>query len=146
MENIEIYRNSSIILLKKLPSKIYYWTIILIISFLIFIIISVFYRYDKIISYEAVTANSYIEFYVLEDFFDKNNMELLINDKKYNYQIKNIDPFTYYDSKVQYWKITIDAEIPTNWKIENNKLSLNFKKEKTTYLKEIIKFIKKGMK
>lgn len=146
MDNIEIYRNSAIILLKKIPSKIYSWTTILIFSFISFTLISVFYRYNKIILYNAVLVNSYIEFYVSEEFFENSNMSLLINKKYYSYEIKSITPFSYYNSETEYWKITIDAKIPKKWNIENNRLLLSFEKEKTTYLSEIINFIKKGMK
>lgn len=146
MDNIEIFRNSAIILLRKLPSKIYSWTTILIFSFISFTLVSVFYKYNKIISYNAVLVNSYIEFYVSEEFFENSNMSLLINQKYYSYEIKSITPFSYYNSETEYWKITIDAKIPKKWNIENNRLLLFFEKEKTTYLSEIINFIKKGMK
>jgi hypothetical protein len=145
MNDIKIYRNSAIILLKKIPSKIYYYNIIMIISLVFFISISIFYKYNKYIDYYGIVINSNIDIYVTESFFEKKDMSLLINNKIYKYAIKNIVPFSYYDSEIEYWKITIEIDLPKEWIIENNKLNLKFIKGKTNYADEIIKLIKKGI-
>lgn len=91
-------------------------------------------------------ANSKIEFYVDKNFFENINMKLTINNKEYDYEIESILPFSYYNSEIEYWKITIILDMPKEWLIENNKIIIRFIKYKTYYLKEITKFIKKGIK
>ena len=145
MDNIDIYRNSSIITLREVPSVIYSWIIILIISFTLFLSCSLLFKYKKYLSYESYVKNGYIEFYVGQEFFTKYaSNEVIINDNKYQYTIIALEPYSYDMSEPDYWKVTMELSIPKEWIIENNRIILKFLDEETTFMKSIIKKIKKG--
>ena len=146
MNNIDIYRNSSIIILRKVPKKIVSWILILIVSSIVFLIISVTFKYKKYITYEGVISNNYIEFYVDDDFLDKETSDdVIINRNKYHYQIIAFEEYSYNLGINEYWKIVISADIPKEWIIENNKMKLVFLKEEKTLMQSIIDKIKKGL-
>ena len=146
MNDIDLYRNSSIIMLEEVPSKIVSWIIILIFSALLFLSISIFFRYKRYLKYEAIIKNDNIEFYVDKQFFSRNdNKEVLIDNKKYHYEVIAFEEYSYSMGDVDYWKVTINVELPKELMIENNRILLEFLKEDTTLAKSIINKFKKGL-
>ena len=69
----------------------------------------------------------------------KKNYKLYIEGKRYEYEIVDIKE---YDN---YYELFIKCKVDKNLLINNNLLTLNFVKNKTTLMNEIIKKIKKGM-
>jgi len=145
VDDIDIYRQSSLILLKRVPSKIHSWVTITMISLILFGLIATFVKYDKYLVYDAVINDSLIEINVDKLFFESSNQKMKINGEFYKYKINKIEPYIYQNNKGQYWKLTISSPIPKDWIIDNNYIQIHFYKGKTTFLKETIKFIKKGM-
>lgn len=145
MDNIDIYRNSSIIMLREVPRTIWSWIVILIISFIFFLSWSILFKYKKYLSYESYVKNGNIEFYVGKEFFSKTvTNEVIINGDIYKYTIIALEPYSYDMSEPNYWKVTMELPIPKEWVIENNRIILKFLDEETTFMKSIIKKIKKG--
>lgn len=138
MDKIDIYNDSAIILEKKTPKKIISWITILIILTIIFIIISFipFNLYKTKVGYvNIVDNNSYIVLPNNEsDFPVHKNQKLYIKDKKYNYKIV----------KLESDKLILKINLDNNLKIQNNVLTLNILKYRTTLFKIIKNKIKKG--
>ena len=146
MDNIEMYQNSSIIMMSKVPKKIYSWVIILIMSLITLLSLSFLFRYKKYLTYEAYINNGYIEFYVDNKFFSKSsNSDVIIKENKYKYTVIAVEEYSYDMGKADYWKVVIDANVPSEWIIENNRLTLNFLEKETTFAENIINGIKKGI-
>ena len=145
MDNIDIYRNSSIITLREVPFIIYSWIIILMISFILFLSWSLLFKYKKYLSYESYVKNGYVVFYVGQEFFTIfASKEVIIINNKYKYTIIALEPYSYNMSEPDYWKVTMELSIPKEWVIENIRIILKFLDEETTFMKSIIKKIKKG--
>lgn len=145
MDSIEVYRNSSIELMNKVPKKIYSWVVILIVSSILVFCLSTLFRYKKYLTYEACIKNGHIEFYVDNRFFSKlSTKDVVVRDNQYQYTVVAIEEYSYNMGKVDYWKVVMDANVPNEWIIENNRLELNFLEKETTFAESIINRIKKG--
>ena len=136
--NIDIYNNSAIILSNKTPNFIKSWIIILIILSLLFIIIS-FIPFNTYSTYNGIVIEKDKESYInlnLEksDFPISKNNKLYIKDKNYKYKILNIE-----DSS-----ILISIKLKDDIKINNNIVTVNILKNRTTLFKIIKNKIKKG--
>ena len=124
---MEIYRNSSIITMREVPSKICSWVIILITSFIIFLSIALGFKYKKYLIYEAYVKNNYIEFYVDKSFFTRKSLdEVIIEEKKYRYKVIAFEEYSYDMGDADCWKVVIEAALPNELIIENNRFTLNF--------------------
>lgn len=146
MDSVEIYRNSSIITMREVPSKIYSWVIILVISFIIFLTIALGFKYEKYLTYDAYVKNRYIEFYVDNSFFTRKTLDkVIIEEKEYRYKVISFEEYSYDMGEADYWKVVIEAELPNEWLIENNRITLNFLEKETTFAKSMINKIKKGL-
>lgn len=146
MDNIDIYRNSSLFLLRKTPSKIISWILILIVSAVIFLIISLKFKYKNYITYEGIIKNGYLEFYVDNDFFNRHYFnKVVINRKEYSYQIMAFEEYSYNLGIADYWKVTIKVDVPNEWIIENNRINLLFLRKEETVAQNLIDKIKKGL-
>lgn len=138
MDNLDIYNDSAIILDRKTPKKIISWITILIILITLFFFFSFlpFNIYKPLVGYVDIVDNS--SYLILDvnysDFPINKNNELYIKNKKYNYKIVIIE-----DNKL-ILKINLD----NNLKIQNNIVTANILKERTTLFKIIKNKIKKG--
>ena len=146
MENIDIYNNSSIIFLKKTPQKIISWIIILVASLFLMLVFMCCFKYKKYLKYESYIHEGYVEFYVDKSFFDKRKSDtVLINDKKYDYDVISISEFSYDYGQNNLWKIVIKVDLEQNMLIENNYFQLKFLESNETTIQRLIKKIKKGL-
>jgi len=138
MDKLDIYNDSAIILDKKTPKKIISWITILIVLTVLFIIFSFipFNVYKPLVGYiDIVDDNSYLILNLNNSDFPVNNDNILyIKNKKYNYEIVSI----------QENKLILNVNIEDNLKIQNNALTANILKNKTTLFKIIKNKIKKG--
>ena len=145
MNNIDIYRNSNIITLRKTPSIICSWITILIISSVIFVIFSLTFEYKKYLVYDGYVKNNYVEFYADSRYFDKKTDYVIIGEEKYQYDVVALEEYVYNLGEVEYWKVVLDIKLPHNLIVENNRFKLNFALEETTLFKSLVKKIKKGI-
>lgn len=147
MDDIDIYLNSSTMLLKKTPSKIVSWVTMLFLFLIFLVCFMSFYKYKKYLKYDAYIKNGYIEFYVDKVFFNKiNNNKVLIKEKNYDYDVVSIFEFSYENGANDLWKIIIKVDLEENMMIENNYFQIKFLESEGTTIKRIVKKIKKGLK
>ena len=137
-DKLDIYNDSAIILDKKTPKKIISWITILIILVIFFLIFSFlpFNIYKPLIGYiDIVDNNSYLILNLNDgDFPINKNNRLYIKNKQYNYKIVNIKED----------KLIISINLDNNLKIQNNIITVNILKNRTTLFKIIKNKIKKG--
>lgn len=145
MDDINIYYNSSIIVDRKIPSKIVSWVTILI-GLLIFILLfGNFVEYKKYQKIVGIVKNNTIIVLIEPNMINKMQRTLIINNKEYNFEINSIsEDYTILDNK-NYYEMILDIDLDNKYKINNNILELNIELGKTTLIKEIIIFLKKGM-
>ena len=137
-DKLDIYNDSAIILEKKTPKKIISWITILIILTILFVVFSFipFNIYKPLYGYVDITNNS--SYLILDvnnsDFPVNKNNELYIKNKKYNYKIV----------KIEEDKLILSVNLDNNLKIQNNIITANILKNRTTLFKIIKSKIKKG--
>lgn len=133
-----MYINSEI-LSRKMPKSIISWITILIITFILSLIfINIPFNTYK--SFNGYIFKYKEKFYIRvlinkSDFPIYKKDTLYIKDKKYKYEIINIDKKKY----------ILDLRLDSSIKIENNIVIVNIKKEKTTVFKILKNKIKKGI-
>ena len=151
MNNIDIFYNSEIILRRK-SFKIKYYIIsmfILITSLLIFVNCFNYYPYINLKAIVQVENNNYYLRTLVseEQINDINQNKLIINGNGYKYKVKNISSEYILDEKYnKYYEVLLESKIDSNLVINNNIIDINIQKPQTTFLKQIIKKIKKGMR
>ncbi|MBR6690365.1 MAG: hypothetical protein IKL65_03440 [Bacilli bacterium] len=137
-DKLDIYNDSAIILDKKAPKKIISWITILIVLSIIFVIFSFvpFNVYKPLVGYIDIKGNdSYIVLSLNNSDFPINkDNKLYIKNKQYNFKIV----------KVQEDKLVIKINLDNNLKVENNIITVNILKNRTTLFKIIKNKIKKG--
>lgn len=140
MEDINVFNYSKIKLMNERPSKIVSWNTILFIILILFIIISIFLKYHIYSDYVGYIDNNNIRIIIDNKSFPvKNNYKLYIDNKKYQYEIINIE------KKNEYYELLIKCNLNKSLLINNNVIKVTFQKETTTFMKEIIKKLKRGM-
>lgn len=128
----------------SLPLKL---IIIFIVMSLIIIINTKITNFDI---YDSVVIKKEDDYYVqvlvpmdIQTFYE--NSEILVNDKKYTYEVVGIDENrVIYDNK-QYKLVNICTNIDTKLLVENNYIKIKQIKEKQSVLKIILKRIKEGI-
>jgi len=131
-DNIDIYNNSAIILQTTKSPFINSWIIILIILSLLFIIIS-FIPFNIYNTYNGYIIDNYV--YINEyDFPINKNNKLYINKDNYKYEVVTIEEES----------VILGVDIKDNIKINNNIVTVNILKDRTTLFKIIKNKIKKG--
>lgn len=151
MNNIDIFYNSEIILRRK-SFKIKYYIIsmfILIISLLIFVSCFKYYPYINLKATLQIENNNYYLRTLVqpEQINDINQSTLIINGNKYKYEVKNISDEYVLDEKYnKYYEVLLESKMDSNLVINNNIIDINIQKPQTTFLKQIIKKIKKGIR
>lgn len=143
MENINTFKYSKMRMMNEQPSKIISWLTILIILLFIFILISFFYHFDvysTVIGYVDINDEYNLRIIIDKKMFPiKKDYELYINNKKYSYKIVDIK------EEQQYYQILINCDLESELLINNNIITINLKKGKTTLINELKNQIKKGM-
>lgn len=137
-DKLDIYNDSAIILEKKTPKKIISWITILIILLSLFVLFSMvpFNIYKPVYGKVNITnTGTLVELnFSGSDFpFDKSN-KLYIKNKEYSYKVVSIE-----DNLV-----LLDINLDDNLKIQNNIITMNILKNRTTIFKIIKNKIKKG--
>lgn len=151
MNNIDIFYNSEIILRRK-SLKIKYYIISMFILITILINFLIFYQYNSYLNLKAIIVvendNYYLKTLIDESQInDINKNTLIISNKKYKYKVKNMSEDYILDENYnKYYEVLLNAKIDKKLIINNNIIDISIKQSKTTFAKELIKKIKKGMK
>lgn len=147
MPDINIFDNSEIVMERKVPNKIVSWITILFSLLIMAVIVMCFYSYNRHLNYLGIIKkedNIFIKVYVNKsDISRLENQELLVNNTKTNYEIDNVSntQINTNQGESQY-EVTIKL-LDSKFK-DNEVVDLNFKLNKTTFLKELIYLLKKG--
>lgn len=141
MDKIDVFKNSKMKIMYSSPSRIISWITIVLIIIVSFFIISISYRYNtyiEVISYVNINEKYNIRGIIeKKDMPIKKNYKLYIEGKRYEYEIVDIKE---YDN---YYELFIKCKVDKNLLINNNLVTLNFIKNKTTLMNEIIKKLRK---
>ena len=144
----KIYNNFSYIINKKTSLSIFLWIILLIISFIIFIIISLKYEYYLYQSYfgyvKKIDDSFYTIIYVEKDNVDELfNSNLLVDNNDYSFEIVSISEEYFVINNKMCYQVILDFDLKEEYKIENNIIDIILKNNKTTIYKELKKGIMK---
>lgn len=151
MEHISVFDNSEIIM-RRTNFKIIIYNTILFISLIIFVFLICFKNYHSYYNLKALVIKNEHEYYlktlVLETDIDKiNNTTLIIDNKEHKYKIKSISKEYLVDENYnKYYEVLLTCRIDKSLQINNNVIDINIKLPKTTYIKNLFKQMKKGMK
>lgn len=140
----KIYNNFPYILNQKTSKVVKIWILILILSFIIFLIIAFnykYYNYKTYLGYIKKIDNSlHPSFYVREDEVGNlSNYELLIDNESHNFQIISISNQYYLIDNQPFYEVVIKTNLPDKYLIENNIINLVFKMNQTTLYQEFRK-------
>lgn len=119
---------------------IIYWTIFLILMFSLVLLI-LFKKYDDEISFVALNENNYIKILIKEEDIINLPNKIIIDNKKYNYEINKVSEEYYTDNEINYKMLTISSDYKTMDKIIN----IKFVRGETRIFDKIIKIIKGGL-
>ena len=85
--------------------------------------------------------------YLREQIENINQENLIINNKKNKYKIKNISEEFILDEKYnRYYEVVLETKIEQDLIINNNIINISIELPKETFFQKLIKKIKKGMK
>lgn len=144
----KIYNNFSYIINKKTSLSIFIWIILLIMSFIIFIIISFKYEYYLYQSYfgyiKKIDNSFYTVIYVEKDKVNElSKSNLLVDNKDYSFKIVSIsEEYFVIDNKMCY-QVILDFDLKEEYKIENNIIDIVLRNKKTTIYQELKKGFEK---
>ena len=144
----KIYNNFSYFINKKTSKSIILWISLLIISFIMFIIISLKYEYYLYQSYfgyvKKIDNLFYIVIYVeKENINELSESNLLVDNKEHSFKIISIsEEYFIIENKICY-QVILDFDLSEQSKIENNIIDIVLKNNKTTIYQELKKGIKK---
>ena len=134
------YIDSEIILSRKIKYFVYVYILIIIIITLSLITMSMIFKYKLYYKVKAIVAeDNNLKVYIpLNDtkYILKNDY-LFIDNKKYKYNIKEINKEYLTDNKVTYQAITLELSLPSEYKYHNLTLDIKLIKED----KKIIDYI-----
>ena len=109
--SLNAFNNSAIIYNRKQPLFIISWICIFSICFILFLIISIFYKYTVFNIYYAKVENikedNYIYMTVDSEYVDIRNRNYLeIDGKEYKCKLKSFSDNYYYVGTNKYWDVT----------------------------------------
>lgn len=124
MDKLDIYNNSAIILKRTTPKSIISWiTILIILSILILIFIFIPFKiYNTSIGSVIVEENKCYISLNSSDFPIIKDNNLYIRGKKYDYEVVYIENDN----------VLLKIDLEDNIRINNNKIIVNFLKDRTT--------------
>jgi len=151
MNSINAFYNSDVILQRKsFNIKIYIFFLMIFLTLLLAILLSISYHsYINLTAVLVKEQNSYhLRTLVLEEQIENiNQKNLIINNKKNKYKIKNISEEFILDEKYnRYYEVVLETKIEQDLIINNNIINISIELPKETFFQKLIKKIKKGMK
>ena len=151
MDNIDIFNNTEIIMTRKMPSKIVSWITVLIIGLVIFLFISIFYKYNDYIYLDAKVLEDnekfYLQTYLNDDYIKKiSKATLIVDGIEQVFIISKITPSYYNDSNSNnIYEVLLEAPVNQKLNINNNIVELRFKLSQTTLINKFMTNIKKEL-
>lgn len=145
-----MYQNRTYIINQKLPKMIYFIIFISLFT-LIFVLIFIIIPIKRIISFDGFVVlednRYYIKIYVGDEDLKKINCHnVIVDEKKTKLDYFTIKEAYKVDNSLEiYHEVFLKVEIPKEKRVENYKLEVMFIQPKTTYLKEIINYVKRGL-
>ena len=145
-----MYQNRTYIINQKLPKMIYFIIFISLFT-LIFVLIFIIIPIKRIISFDGFVVlednRYYIKIYVGDEDLKKINCHnVIVDEKKTKLDYFTIKQAYKVDNSLEiYHEVFLKVEIPKEKRVENYKLEVMFIQPKTTYLKEIINYVKRGL-
>ncbi len=145
-----MYQNRTYIINQKLPKMIYFIIFISLFT-LIFVLIFIIIPIKRIISFDGFVVlednRYYIKIYVGDEDLKKINCHnVIVDEKKTKLDYFTIKEAYKVDNSLEiYHEVFLKIEIPKEKRVENYKLEVMFIQPKTTYLKEIINYVKRGL-
>lgn len=143
MEDLNTFNYTKMKLLTDKPSKVISWITILCILSLVFILISILFKINKYlntIGYVEINEDYNLKIIIEKSSLPiKKNYKLYIEDYQYDYKIIRIN------EQDMYYELLVDCKLDDKLLINNNPLKIRFKTGTTTFIKEWIRKIKKGM-
>ena len=145
-----MYQNRTYIINQRLPKTIYFIIFISLFT-LIFVLIFITIPIKRIISFDGFVVlednRYYIKIYVGdEDLIKINCHNVIVDEKKTKLDYFTIKEAYKVDNSLEiYHEVFLKVDIEKKKRVENNKLEVMFIQPKTTYLKEIINYVKRGL-
>lgn len=145
-----MYQNRTYIINQRLPKTIYFIIFISLFT-LIFVLIFITIPIKRIISFDGFVVlednRYYIKIYVGDEDLKKINCHnVIVDEKKTKLDYFTIKEAYKVDNSLEiYHEVFLKVDIEKKKRVENNKLEVMFIQPKTTYLKEIINYVKRGL-
>ena len=145
-----MYQNRTYIINQKLPKTIYFIIFISLLT-LIFVLIFITIPIKRIISFDGFVVlednRYYIKIYVGDEDLKKINCHnVIVDEKKTKLDYFTIKEAYKVDNSLEiYHEVFLKVDIEKKKRVENYKLEVMFIQPKTTYLKEIINYVKRGL-
>ena len=145
-----MYQNRTYIINQRLPKTIYFIIFISLFT-LIFVLIFIIIPIKRIISFDGFVVlednRYYIKIYVGDEDLKKINCHnVIVDEKKTKLDYFTIKEAYKVDNSLEiYHEVFLKVDIEKKKRVENNKLEVMFIQPKTTYLKEIINYVKRGL-
>ena len=145
-----MYQNRTYIINQKLPKTIYFIIFISLLT-LIFVLIFITIPIKRIISFDGFVVlednRYYIKIYVGDEDLKKINCHnVIVDEKKTKLDYFIIREAYKVDNSLEiYHEVFLKVDIEKSKRVENYKLEVMFIQPKTTYLKEIINYVKRGL-
>lgn len=145
-----MYQNRTYIINQRLPKTIYFIIFISLFT-LIFVLIFITIPVKRIISFDGFVVlednRYYIKIYVGDEDLKKINCHnVIVDEKKTKLDYFTIKEAYKVDNSLEiYHEVFLKVDIEKKKRVENNKLEVMFIQPKTTYLKEIINYVKRGL-
>ena len=145
-----MYQNRTYIINQKLPKMIYFIIFISLFT-LIFVLIFIIIPIKRIISFDGFVVlednRYYIKIYVGDEDLKKINCHnVIVDEKKTKLDYFTIKEAYKVDNSLEiYHEVFLKVDIEKKKRVENYKLEVMFIQPKTTYLKEIINYVKRGL-
>lgn len=143
MMELTKFKNKDIYLLRREPSKIYSFSLLILTTILLLFILGNFIHYSK---YEHYVANvmiedeTYLQTVISKEYFNTlETSELLIDNETYKFELIKFESVNYDNN----YNIVLKVD---NIDLQDKKyVVFSLKQEKTTLFKEIHKRIKEGL-
>lgn len=144
----KIHNNYSYIINKKTSKVIIFWLLFLIISFVLFIIISLKYEYNIYNSYfgyiKKIDNSFYTIVYIQKDKISElSTSTLLVDDLEYDFEIVSISDEYFVNDNELCYEVILNLNLKEKYLIENNIINIILKNDKTTIYQELKKGLKK---
>ena len=145
-----MYQNRTYIINQRLPKTIYFIIFISLLT-LIFVLIFITIPIKRIISFDGFVVlednRYYIKIYVGDEDLKKINCHnVIVDEKKTKLDYFIIKEAYKVDNSLEiYHEVFLKVDIEKKKRVENYKLEVMFIQPKTTYLKEIINYVKRGL-